>query len=398
MRSFAAFFIIPFLVDFALSGTGIVMNFRAQDLDATAFDLGLLGFAWGLPYMIGCMIVGRLAEHYPRKALMTLGLAADALLIWLAQWMPSPHTLALANVGIGIAGSLFWPVFEALISHEDKEAANRRMGAFNLGWTLGIGGGLAAGGFLSQWGFHQALTLLSALTAVSLLIFLSAAVKSDASPHLISEPVDTSLEEPTSIQLRLTYLYIAWVANFSLWFAAGTVNTLFPKLCRTLLIPDHTSGILIGLIMAGQAVAFYAISRTTSWHYRLLPMLFFQLLAIIGCALLGVSESTFAFAAAMLLMGVGRGLTYCCSLYYGIAAESGQVANAGIHEMLIGLSCAVGPLIGGRFAEYTDVPSTFLLCAFISLSGMAVEIFLWKKYSAATARNAPPPAAVKFVQ
>lgn len=381
MRNQAAFFIIPFLIDFALSGAGIVINFRAQDLSATAFDLGLLGFAWGLPYMFGCMIVGRLADRYPRRRLMIMGLAGSAFVIWLAQWMPSPHTLALNNVALGLCGSLFWPVFETLLSSEDKDVSNRRMGVFNLGWTLGIGGGLAAGGFLSQWGVHHGLNMLAMITTASLVILWGQTRRGipHAAQHIAAQAAPDANSIPPAV--RISFLYIAWIANFSLWFAAGTVNSLFPKLCRSLMIPDHTSGILIGLIMLGQAFAFYAISRTTSWHFRFFPMLSFQVLAIIGCALLAVFQTVPAFALAMLLMGAGRGLTYCCSLYYGIAAESGRGANAGVHEMLIGLSSAVGPLVSGKFAEYTDLSSSFLLCAFLGFAMVALEIFMWRKHS-----------------
>ena len=383
-----AFFFIPFLVDFALSGAGIVINFHAQDLGATPSDLGYLGSSWGISYMISCLIVGRLADRICRKKLMCSGLGILTVLVWSFQWMQSPGQLIVMNFLLGAACALFWPVFETLLHSSDKIEGNRRIGLFNIGWTLGIGCGAATGGYLSQWGAVRGLNSLTCVTLLALVCLLVATRRGIPAAENLpeeSECGDADAAQMSSAE-RLTFLHIAWIANFTLWFAAGCVNSLFPKLCRTLFIPDHTGGLLLGLIMAGQALSFYLISKTTSWHYRLAPMIGFQILATAGCVMLAWGGSPAGFALAMLFMGLGRGLTYCCSLYYGLAAESGRGANAGIHEMLIGFASAFGPLLGGVTAQLLDLRAPFYMCTFIGLVGVAVEVALWRRMHRSCAR------------
>ena len=377
----AFFFLIPFLVDFVMAGTGIVVNFYAQDLQASPRQLGMLGFAWGIPYMMCCIVIGRLADRWPRRLLMAAGLALATIVVNSYQYMTSPSGLILLNVAIGAVCALFWPVFETLLHSSDKHTGNRTMGLFNIGWTLGIGGGAAIGGFLSQWDTALGLDTLSSVTLATLGLLLFAT--RNGIPPLYEEKEESAPLDPDASHAapseRATYLYLAWTANFTLWFAAGGVNALFPKLCRSLLIPDHTSGMLLALIMAGQAVSFFLIARTTAWHYRLGPMVAFQLLATLGCVLVASGESPTGFALAMILMGIGRGLTYSCSLYYGLAAESGKGANAGIHEMLIGVSSALGPLVSGEVAQVFGLRAPFYLCGAVGLIGVILELLIWKR-------------------
>lgn len=376
----AAFFIVPFLVDCAVSGALIVLNLFAQDLRASPFELGLLGFTWGTTFTVGCVVVGRLADRYPRRRLMAAGVAGLGVVIWCSQWMPSPRALALINLVLGTACAFFWPVFETLLHHRDKALENRRIGLFNLGWTFGISAGMGAGGFLSQWGAHHGLNALTALTFAALAAFLWVTragvppVMPEAPPHDLN---DNAAAVPPV--LRLTYLRVAWVANFTLWFAGATVSNLLPKLCRSLAIPDQTTGLLLALVMVAQAVSFFLVSRTTSWHYRFLPMVCFQALAIAGCWLLAIAGGVAGLALAMTAMGIGRGLTYSCSLYYSLAAESGRGANVGIHEMLIGAASLLGSLLGGAAAQWVDLRAPFSLGAAVGLLGLAPEVILWRR-------------------
>jgi hypothetical protein len=61
--------------------------------------------------------------------------------------------------------------------------------------------------------------------------------------------------------------------------------------------------------------------------------------------------------------------------------------RTGIHEMLIGAAYVLGPFLGGVATEVqslwfpltTALRAPFQLCAVVTIGGMAVEYFLWRR-------------------
>ncbi|MGC8834893.1 MAG: MFS transporter, partial [Armatimonadota bacterium] len=356
------------------------VNLYAQDLGASKLQLGLLGTAWALPYAFSCLFTGRWADKYDRTILLWAGLWLAALSHSASGLSTRPqHLIAAAPFG-GLGCALFWPTFETLLHSDNPEETRVRIGAFNTGWTIGIMGGTAAAGYF----YHLAgprtaffsIALIAALTGCYVLTRTDWRLKPAGAEHYSKSHQNSNKAAPIR---KAGYLRLAWVANFGMWFAGSATNTIFPKLARSLSIPDGRIGLLSSLIMVAQMSVFILLSRSSKWHYRLTPLLAAQAAAVLGVLVIGLGRTSLAFAAGMLLLGISRGKTYSASLFYGLDAETSKGGNTGIHEAIVGAAYIAGPLAAGISAEKVSLRAPFFVTAAVVSLAVMLQIWIWSR-------------------
>lgn len=373
-------FLVAFLFDASITCTGIVVNLFAQDLGASAFQLGVMGFSWGCAYCVVTLLLSRFMDKLPRRALAGMGITLFAASVSLNLLVHRPTTLIWICLLTGFSCGLFWPTFETFLHvHEDGRQTARNMGVFNIGWAMGIAAGVGGGGFMKVWGTHKAFPLLVGVSLLALGLFLLASRKGiPAAPH--AQDLKSQMKADNGLMSRreVGFLKMSWIGNFCMWYSGAALSTLFPKLARSLHIPDQHIGLLLSVITAAQCLTFLALSRSQRWHYRMLPSQVFQLLPVAGLALLVVTRLPVLFAASMALVGIGRGMTYSASLYYGLAATKGGGSSTGFHEFLIGLAFVWGPLISGLAAQEYSLRTPFAICMVVVLVGMASQVVIWQ--------------------
>ena len=372
------FLIIPFLFDFAISSSAIVTNLFGQDLGATPFQLGLFGAAWGAVYSIGALVSGKLADNMPPRRLVTSG-----LLIYVAGMIGCSFAVSVTQLILlacvrGLGCALFWPTFETFLHVKDNaHETNRRVGLFNLGWTLGVTTGSAAGGALMAIGPRLVYRILGGLVLLTC-AYLFTCLSRPQSKAKTAQPSDLQLPDMDAppLAVRMKFLYVSWVAHFALFFVAGATASMFPKVGRIEGIPDSAIGVIFSLVYVGQGLTFLVLSRTSRWHYRLSPILALEAVALLGMVLLGLGNSIAIYVVGMLAQGIGRGMSYASSLFYGLSATEAKGANAGIHEMLVGLAYTFGPLLAGVAAEALTLKASFLVCSVVIIVGWVVQAVL----------------------
>jgi len=378
LRNKIDFFLIPFAFDGCIAASGIVVNLFAQDLGATPFQLGLLGFAWGLSYAVWCVLSGRLADRWPRRGLLMGGISLFTLSLWLNQFCQAPAQLIWIAALTGTGCAFFWPAFETLLRHGDPARTRTQMALFNVGWTSGIAAGLAAGGYLSEWGTLPALQLIAGLGFADLLYLLWTtrggipAVVSPAEAEAMTEGAPVP-----SVRTRRTFLYLAWTANFGLWFAGGATSSLFPKLARELRFPDGDIGVLLSLVTVAQGITFLVPGRTARWHYRAGPLFAAQGVTLLGLMALTWFSTKMGLGLGLVGLGLARGFTYSSSLYYGLHTTAAQGLLIGLHEMIIGAAFTSGPLGAGLAADHFSLRAPYPLSAIVILLGLVVQGSLW---------------------
>jgi len=366
------FFLIPFLMDASMASGAIVLNLFAQNLGATPFQLGMLGFSWGLPYSVGAFLSGRLADRLPRRLLLTFGLLLYSGVMFGYSFCGSVGQLIALGFLSGLGSSFFWPVFETLLHEEDLGGTNRRMGAFNMGWTLGITTGSASGGYLMALGPRTVFRVLGTLVLANLTYLL---VRSSMGTRKVAETDTLPRDDPLPpLKERLKFLYVAWVANFVMFFSRAATTSMFPKVARVEGIPDGTIGLVLSLINVGQGLVFIVLSRTSSWHYRAAPIFVFEGVALAGMLLLGFGRNEPAYAAGMLLQGFGMGMAYSSSLFYALSATESKGASTGVHEMLVGSAFVSGPLLAGLVAQKVFLKAAFYLASSAIFLGSLVQL------------------------
>ncbi|MCS6858904.1 MAG: MFS transporter [Abditibacteriales bacterium] len=393
MRRFD-FFIVPFLMDATVSCGWLLANYYAQDLGASKLQIGVRDFAWGVVYMPACLIVGRLVRRVASHVLIIAGITVQGLSAWLNGFCHTPNQIIALSFFNGLGCALFWPVFMALLHDKEAVETNRRLGAFNLGWTTGLSVGMAVSGTLAQWNARVGFHLIGVAAAVNLLYFWRARCSSVQGCVCASNDSRTSAPErpqteplahprtrtpqrphtstPKYPNTRRLSLYLAWCSCFLLFFASAAATNQFPVLARLLHIPDKVSSLLVSVNIIGLSVGSWLMSRTTQWHDRLAPILGAMTLAACALGLLLVAQSPVIFAIGWLLLGGARAVVYVASLYYGLHSHLPKAIATSIHETLIGAAFTFGPLVAGGLAQlFTPrAPIAFSLCSILAATGV----------------------------
>jgi MFS family permease len=376
----AAYLLFPFLMDLAIAASALILNLRAQDLGASAFQLGLLGFAWGVPFALFSALTGTLMRRFPRRALVLAGPLLFALSNALSALAPST-ALLLALVTLSGAGcALFWPVFETYLHVPDSAETHARMGRFNLGWTAGLMLGSAGGGYLYKgMGSAGAFLAVAGLTVLHAALLSAMLGREEGAPGGHAGEDLTPEERAVPAARRRGYLALTWVANFTVAFSSAAATTLFPRLGRTRGRGDGPIGVLMAAMTAAQGVSFVLLSNTRRWHYRIAPLAAAQACVVGGLIASAMGDGPAAFAAGFAMIGLGRGVTYTASLFYGLDADAAQGHNTGLHEAIIGSSMFLGPLLAGASATGGgSLRLPFLLSGALIGAALLIEARLWR--------------------
>lgn len=381
-------YLASFFIDVALGMIFITVPLLAIRLEANSLKLGQLGFIAALFYTFFSLPFGKLSDRLGHKQILLIGCLTYFLSAFFLSLSTKLYQLFLLMSLMGIAGAMFWPSLEAWLAERgEKQSLLRRTTHFNLSWCMGAAVGPLIGGTLFQINIRFPLyfaVLASLIIVLTLKIKIkeerfSVRKKTCLGRMAILAEQNCNFEKRFSASLMnpsLAYLYAAWIANFTGYFTLGMIRYLFPKLSTEIGIQPPILGILMFLMAASQTLTFYILGKTSRWHYRPLPLISLQLLGMVGLMFILVSNSLFFFICAFLLIGVGAGMTYFSSIFYGLNTFRDKGTRSGIHEAVLGSGFLVGPLAGGILAQTYSLRTPYLVAIFIITAGILVEILL----------------------
>lgn len=138
---------------------------------------GALGMVWRLPFGLGAVLAGILADRYGSRPLLIVYLAGCSLTAILARWAPSFQLLLLIMLAMGCFASIYHPAGLSLISRETTpETRGQALGLHGIIGSLGIAGApfgamlLFSTGDLSWRDYYLILTIPALLIAARLLV------------------------------------------------------------------------------------------------------------------------------------------------------------------------------------------------------------------------------------
>lgn len=132
----------------------ILANDIKRDLNLTDADLGFLyGTAFGVFYALFGLPLGKLADGWNRKRLLTLGLGLWSLMTALSGFSKSGGMLAVARVGVGVGEATASPSAYSLLSDWfPKRKRATALAIYSSGLYLGGGISLLIGGqVVERW-------------------------------------------------------------------------------------------------------------------------------------------------------------------------------------------------------------------------------------------------------
>ena len=344
-----------------------------QQFSASTFQLGLLGSFGSLSYAICCPFAGRMADRVGYKT-MTVAACGAFAGTYLLMIRTQNIGQMLILVPIGSAGmGMFWPSIQAWMACDrDRSTLMKTMGGFNVAWSMGLLMGPLATGWLYEWN-----PLYPFYFAVGYIVCLGAYILLLAPQTANAYRPDSNQQEMVKAQgiaQGISFLKIAWVANFGAWFVVGTIRNLFPKLGLHLGLEPRTIGQLMAMVYLAQVLGFVVLRRSHRWHGRMFPLASCQLLAILGAILIYLSTSPWIFGCAFALIGISLSMTYYASLFYSVYAQEKKGAKAGLHESILASGGVFGALLGGLTAQHFGLKSPYLLCVALLVVAVVTQI------------------------
>lgn len=264
-RALAILFLTMFIV---MVGFGVIMPilpFYAENMGASATDLGLLFATYSIIQFFLAPVWGQTSDKLGRKPVMLIGLVGFSLSFLLFGLATSLWMLFAARILGGILSSAVLPTVMAYIADTtDEEARGGGMGIMGAAMGMGVIFGPAIGGFLGEispstpFFFSAALALAVAVFAsVFLPESLTEAARQEARQHRAQRgglmEIWTAVRGPLGFILVLAFLTSFASANLEgtfalfseahLGFGEAEMGVLFVSMGIVMAL---TQGLLVG--------------------------------------------------------------------------------------------------------------------------------------------------------
>ncbi len=318
----------------------VVPIFAKNEVGATYAELGLIGMANFLPYMVIPIFVGILLDRINNGYLLTLGVLLNTVSLYLTSIATTVEELIVYRAMVGVAHAFVWPPSESILSN-DPASRVKYISWYTMFFAIGFMVGPLLGSALLDWAGVD-YRMLFQLTA-----FLMAATMA-ASAMTRSR---TFKKESGGLNLKsfgriVRFPVVVTLLLFST-AAFGLILTIYPAFLNDRGMDDTAILVLyflFGITRVGSLLMAGYLSKR--------PVHSFVASVVIVTAGMGISAvgTTFVeFAVALLLLGFGFSILYPLALEVILLGTKKSSAGRmiGAYEAIFGVGWAVGPTISG---------------------------------------------------
>lgn len=366
----------------SMLGFGIVvplLPIYADQLGATALEIGLINGGFSLTLMVFLPIVGKFSDRAGRKVFLCTGLACLIIASLGFIWAQNPLQLILVRCFQGLGASMHLPIAQAYLGDITPEREEGKwMGHFNAVLFSAMGLGPLVGGVLTDL-FSVSTTFLAmaglCLTGlIATIIFMPEVAKK------------TALEKEGAVFSGLrksNVLKGAFAFQIANGFAMGSIMTFLPLFASRNL---GMSVSLIGLLIASRTPLALLQSYTGALadkYSRRGLVIIGGAVAVIFTALLPMAGSFWPLLAMHALMATGVAFAMPAATAYVVEGGRtfGMGATMAIFMMAMQAGTGVGPILLGGLVDFTGVESAFYAGTSILLIGIAVFFWFTRKYN-----------------
>jgi MFS family permease len=333
----------------------IVPVFSKEVIDASYFELGIIGLTNFLPYMFIPLFVGVLLDRFNNGLLLSAGIALNTASVYLLSISQSVPEVAAFRALTGVAHAFFWPPCERIISHVETpenrvKSIARFMGFFVGGLMIGplIGTFLLENLDVSYRILFQYSTYAVAMALITGLL-LSKYGKTTQHATISLGSIKQITKFPT-----IVIMLIFCSGCF------GTFLTIYPAFMNDRSISESNIELLFFVFGISRLVtlAFVGPLEKRTFHSLIATVLSIA----VGMLIVFYSFSFEMFAIAMLVMGFG--FTIYFPLTFEIIMRKAQKKFSGgligAYEATFGIGWATGPLFAGIVSEYFGKDAPYL--------------------------------------
>ncbi len=342
-------------------------------------DPGYIGFfaaAANVTYCFGLIVLSRFsASLKPRHASLIASSAMALIPVCIVLFSDILSAFILYGL-YGLLMSLFWPPIMGWISRgREKKELGKRMGEFNVSWSIGVLAGPYLGGILSEFSpSHGILAAAGAAAAVTLLMFFSSRVLPEITNVQSRKVLSTmSSEQDSSTPLR----FLTWTGLFTGYAIFGITMNIFPLFAQdVLLYSESRIGMLLLFRGVTATLCFYLLGKTHYWHHNTPVILLFQAAAVVLCLFAAAAESLIMIALFMLLFGICFAHLYSFSIFHGASGSINREQRMAVHETVLTIGIFTGSAAGGMLYGFYGFSTAMTAAAVAGAAGLLVQLAL----------------------
>ncbi len=345
-----------FMMQFGAAAGTIGIPILAKKLfDASFWGLAMIGMTGTLVYSVVCFVIGGLVKRVDPYRMMMAGTFFFAAAFIFAIFASAVWHLLLIYVVAGAAAAFFWPMLEAALVHGAQgEAKNKRIGVFNISWSLADALGTAiAGGLYLLWPRLPFLLLILFLSAVFILSLLAGRLAKREQGEYETAEEEKSGPADVAPEIRQGFANAAWTGNFVAHGITGILRSVFtaPAVDVFKMSPLGI-GLAIGTFNAVRTLTFIFLRQRNDWAYNKKVfsaahlVLAAGMLLILLAAWIPVNQPSVVMVfVGLSLAAVGCGVIYYSSIYYSVNLSREVASHTRLHEAYLGAG-ATGMVMG----------------------------------------------------
>ena len=343
------------------SNLGNYMAFYHSSMTAIGLVIGSLAIAEVLlktPF-------GILSDRIGKLMLMLGGLALLVAISLLFPWFQGPAELFLIRFMQGVAIAAFSTTSTALVADLFTGRKGEAMGTYNSFKGAGYALGPILGGLVTQYfSFFDTFLLCAAASAAVLVLCIFSVRESFVPPK--KKSVGFMLRESNKLDFFCCYFIgmsgmLAFYSIISFLPVYGTQNH----------IGAGTTGAILGLQAVVYVLAQYYSGKAADKYGSRLPIILGSILLSAGVLLIALVPDPLAWAAAVILTGLGISALWVISnSYLAYAAPAALMGTVmGLSGTFKEVGDGGGPILIGFLGDWLSLKTAFLcVTVFLAIS------------------------------
>ena len=362
-----------------------------SEFGLTAAQVGLLPTLFAIPYALGQIVNGTLADHFRPRNFIAIGLLGSAAVNILFSLAPSYPLLMLLWCLNGCFQSMIWTPIVAIMAVEyDDNVRPRAMFAISMTLIVGYLVAWAISGFLTstvswRWAFRTS-GLITGVLGVGCFLALGDTQSKSGDPHApaSAEPASRVSAVQLVLGTDLLFLLIGCVFN---GYVRDSIMNWAPKMLVDTQGIDLSSA--LGVVLIIPIINFLGIQFGKLLYKRLNSRVRRTCIWLLGLCAAFSLILTLGYQLSPLLCTILLGL--CSAMAYGINplltgflpmdyASLGRVGMAaGLIDALIYVGSAFSGTFAGLLHDHLGWSAVFASWTLFSITGVAMVALALKK-------------------
>ncbi len=360
--------ISAFFMAFGLGSIATALPFVVSFMGGTEWVVGVCAGANWIAYLTGLTLAVRLLPKLnDRKTAIAgcSGMLMASIGMWLivkeyqqgCSYCNIPALTAFLMISGG-SMAIFWPPLMAWVSHgKDGINLNKRLGHYNLSWTLGLTISPFAIGYMLEKSITVSMASIMFMMTIAFAGVITAyfADSTKLKPQKIDEL--TGAQQHHIKRTLPKFRIIARLGLLGIFICMAVLRTQFALLFKKELgFTESDYGLIITILFISVGLTFFKLSRTDKWHYRISFLAIAQIIIIVTMLLImagvKIRAGLWFYSVPAIIFGISHSAVFLSHQYYSLCGAKNRSRQMAIHEMVLSSGNLCGSVAAGQTAAF----------------------------------------------